>query len=105
MSLVAVARERRGVELASMPEEVTRSRLALASRIYLPACSIVAIAAALVGIGVASRWGGADFAGSMQSLRVDRRRTPDARHRRGVSHRRAPAAGTTSTDLCPRLSA
>jgi sterol desaturase/sphingolipid hydroxylase (fatty acid hydroxylase superfamily) len=70
MSLVAVARERRGVELASMPEEVTRSRLALASRIYLPACSIVAIAAALVGIGVASRWGGADFAGSMQSLRV-----------------------------------
>ena len=70
MSLVAVARERRGVELASMPDEVARHRLALASRVYLPACSIVAIAGALVALGAASRWGGADFAGSMRSLRV-----------------------------------
>src|ERR1700691_716166 len=70
MALVAVRSERRGVELASMPEEVTRHRLALASRIYLPACSILAVAAALVAIGAASRWGGADFAGSMRSLRV-----------------------------------
>jgi sterol desaturase/sphingolipid hydroxylase (fatty acid hydroxylase superfamily) len=70
MSLVAVRSERRGVELESMPEEATRHRLAVASCIYLPACSIVAVAVALVAIGAASRWGGADFAGSMRSLRV-----------------------------------
>jgi sterol desaturase/sphingolipid hydroxylase (fatty acid hydroxylase superfamily) len=70
MSLVAVASEPLGVEVARSPDELTRHRLAVASRIYLPACSIVAIAAALVAIGVASRWGGADFVGSMRSLRV-----------------------------------
>src|SRR5580692_10411459 len=45
-------------------------RAALSSRVYLPACSIVALAAILVGIGWANRWGGADFAGAMGSLRV-----------------------------------
>jgi len=44
--------------------------LALSSRVYLPACSIVALAMVLIGIGWANRWGGADFAGSMTSLRV-----------------------------------
>jgi sterol desaturase/sphingolipid hydroxylase (fatty acid hydroxylase superfamily) len=38
--------------------------------VYLPACSIVAVAAALVGIGWADHWGGANFVGSMTSLRV-----------------------------------
>jgi sterol desaturase/sphingolipid hydroxylase (fatty acid hydroxylase superfamily) len=70
MSVVAAGRERRVAGLAGTPEEVGRHRTALASRLYLPACSIAAIAAALVAIGVASRWGGADFAGSMGSLRV-----------------------------------
>jgi sterol desaturase/sphingolipid hydroxylase (fatty acid hydroxylase superfamily) len=45
-------------------------RAALSSRVYLPACSIVAVAAILVGIGWANRWGGADFAGQMASLRL-----------------------------------
>jgi sterol desaturase/sphingolipid hydroxylase (fatty acid hydroxylase superfamily) len=45
-------------------------RLALSSRVYLPACSIAVGAAVLIGIGWANRWGGADFAGSMASLRV-----------------------------------
>ncbi|MGA3220065.1 MAG: sterol desaturase family protein [Acidimicrobiales bacterium] len=45
-------------------------RLALSSRVYLPACSIVVVAAVLIGIGWANDWGGADFAGSMTSLRV-----------------------------------
>jgi sterol desaturase/sphingolipid hydroxylase (fatty acid hydroxylase superfamily) len=45
-------------------------RVALSSRVYLPACSIVAVAAVLIGIGWANHWGGADFAGSMTSLRV-----------------------------------
>jgi sterol desaturase/sphingolipid hydroxylase (fatty acid hydroxylase superfamily) len=70
MSVVAIARERRLFARADEPDEVIRRRGRLASYIYVPACSIVAIAAALVGIGVASRWGDANFAGSMQSLRV-----------------------------------
>ena len=37
---------------------------------YLPACSIAAAAVILIGIGWATDWGGADFAGSMTSLRV-----------------------------------
>ncbi len=45
-------------------------RAAVSSRVYLPACSIVAVAAALVGIGWANGWGGADFASAMTSLRV-----------------------------------
>jgi sterol desaturase/sphingolipid hydroxylase (fatty acid hydroxylase superfamily) len=48
----------------------SRPRLALSSRAYLPACSVAALAVALVGIGWASHWGGADFAASMTSLRV-----------------------------------
>ena len=45
-------------------------RTALSSRVYLPACSIAAVAVALVGIGWAGRWGGADFASSLTNLRV-----------------------------------
>ena len=45
-------------------------RLALQSRVYLPACSIVAAAAILVGFGWSNHWGGAAFAASMTSLRV-----------------------------------
>jgi sterol desaturase/sphingolipid hydroxylase (fatty acid hydroxylase superfamily) len=47
-----------------------RSGLALSSRVYLPACLIAVVAAALVGIGWANRWGGADFGSAMTSLRV-----------------------------------
>ena len=45
-------------------------RSALTSRVYLPACSIAAIAVVLIGIGWASHWGGTSFASSMTSLRV-----------------------------------
>ncbi len=45
-------------------------RVALSSRVYLPACSIVVVAAVLIAIGWANGWGGADFAGSMSALRV-----------------------------------
>jgi sterol desaturase/sphingolipid hydroxylase (fatty acid hydroxylase superfamily) len=45
-------------------------RLALSSRVYLPACSIAAAAAVLVGIGWSSGFGGEGLAGSMSSLRV-----------------------------------
>jgi sterol desaturase/sphingolipid hydroxylase (fatty acid hydroxylase superfamily) len=42
----------------------------VAARVYLPACALAAGAMALIGVGWASDWGGADFAGSMTSLRV-----------------------------------
>ena len=47
-----------------------RLRPALSTRVYLPACSVAAVAVVLIGIGWATGWGGADFAGSMTSLRV-----------------------------------
>ena len=47
-----------------------RSRVALSSRVYLPAFSIPALAAMLVGIGLSSGWGGAAFGGSLTSLRL-----------------------------------
>jgi sterol desaturase/sphingolipid hydroxylase (fatty acid hydroxylase superfamily) len=45
-------------------------RRTLRSRVYLPAFSIVAAAAALVALGWAYHWGGDNFAASMTSLRV-----------------------------------
>jgi sterol desaturase/sphingolipid hydroxylase (fatty acid hydroxylase superfamily) len=45
-------------------------RHALSSYVYLPACSIAAVAVALVAIGWASHWGGENFTGSMSGLRV-----------------------------------
>ena len=45
-------------------------RLALSSRVYLPAFSIVAVAAALVGIGWSRGFGGARFGASMSNLRI-----------------------------------
>ena len=44
-------------------------RLALSSRVYLPAFSVAAVAVALVGIGWSRRFGGVRFASSMSSLR------------------------------------
>lgn len=48
----------------------SRMRAAVSARVYLPAFSIAAIAVVLIGIGWAIGWGGADFAGSMTSLRA-----------------------------------
>jgi sterol desaturase/sphingolipid hydroxylase (fatty acid hydroxylase superfamily) len=47
-----------------------RSTTTLSSRIYLPACAIAFAAVALIAVGWATAWGGADFAGSVTSLRV-----------------------------------
>ena len=43
---------------------------AVSTRIYLPACLIVAFAATLIGFGWSTGWGGADYAGSVQLLRI-----------------------------------
>jgi sterol desaturase/sphingolipid hydroxylase (fatty acid hydroxylase superfamily) len=58
------------VERVEVHERVRSPRLALRSRVYLPACSIVAVGGALVGFGWANHWGGAAFADSVTSLRV-----------------------------------
>ena len=58
------ATEERGVR------EARRLWSALSSRVYLPAFTIVAAAVVLIWVGWASAWGGADFAGSITSLRA-----------------------------------
>ncbi len=45
-------------------------RSALSSRVYLPACSIGAIAAVLIGFGLFSHFGGSDFVAASSNLRV-----------------------------------
>jgi sterol desaturase/sphingolipid hydroxylase (fatty acid hydroxylase superfamily) len=42
----------------------------VSTRVYVPACLIVAVAAALIGVGWWTHWGGADFGGSVQLLRI-----------------------------------
>jgi len=49
---------------------VGRPLSAVRSRVYLPSFSIVAVAAALVAIGWADRWGGSGFGPSMTGLRL-----------------------------------
>jgi len=43
---------------------------AVNSRVYLPAVGVAGLAVALIAIGVATQWGGTDFAGSVASLRL-----------------------------------
>ena len=47
-----------------------RTRPTRSRRVYLPAVSIAAAAAALIGVGWADAWGGAGFADSMTGLRA-----------------------------------
>jgi sterol desaturase/sphingolipid hydroxylase (fatty acid hydroxylase superfamily) len=55
-----------------MPPRRTLGRVAafLSARVYIPACLVVAFAAALIGFGWATNWGGASYGGSVQLLRV-----------------------------------
>ena len=55
---------------STVPGTVERVQERVRSRVYLPACAMVAVAGALVGFGWATHWGGAAFAASMTSLRV-----------------------------------
>lgn len=52
-------------------DAVRRVWSTVSSRVYVPALIIPAIAVVLVGIGWASRWGGADFAASLHNLRFE----------------------------------
>jgi sterol desaturase/sphingolipid hydroxylase (fatty acid hydroxylase superfamily) len=62
---VEVERTRRQIERSKR-----RVMLGIRSRVYLPACSIVALAAALVLFGWSDHWGGTNFASSVSGLRV-----------------------------------
>ena len=42
----------------------------VSARVYVPACLIVAFAAALIGFGWATGWGGDSYGGSVQLLRI-----------------------------------
>jgi sterol desaturase/sphingolipid hydroxylase (fatty acid hydroxylase superfamily) len=55
---------------SSIRQWIHRLILGTRTRVYLPAVSIAALAAFLVFLGWADRWGGANFGGSMSSLRV-----------------------------------
>lgn len=52
------------------PSKIRQARAHVATRVYLPALSIVVVAVVLVAIGWASRWGGSNFVASMTGLRV-----------------------------------
>jgi sterol desaturase/sphingolipid hydroxylase (fatty acid hydroxylase superfamily) len=68
--LVSPDRPLAGTESQRRSRGANGSRLALSARVYLPACSIVGVAALLVGIGWSNRWGGTSFTGSMTTLRA-----------------------------------
>jgi sterol desaturase/sphingolipid hydroxylase (fatty acid hydroxylase superfamily) len=70
MSTAVVTSVRTELLVAPRVRRVRTMARALASRLYLPAFSIMAVAVTLTAIGLASRWGGASFAGAMTSLRV-----------------------------------
>lgn len=68
------------VELSPLPSPLPKDSIGhlatkgsqprLATRVYLPACSIAAVAAVLVAMGVSDGWGGASFGGALRNLRV-----------------------------------
>ncbi len=70
-SVLTAPSQRRPRSATTVPGwSVKRMWAALSTRVYLPACSIAAIAAGLVVIGWTHRWGGATFSQSLTSLRV-----------------------------------
>ena len=68
--VVTPARPRAPRALERGAREARRLRSALSTRVYLPACSVAIAAALLLAFGWATGWGGADFAGSVTSLRA-----------------------------------
>jgi sterol desaturase/sphingolipid hydroxylase (fatty acid hydroxylase superfamily) len=71
MSSVLITPQRPPAPLATeRRSREARRRLAVSSRLYLPAAGVLALAAVLVGIGWSHHWGGERFSGSLTSLRV-----------------------------------
>jgi sterol desaturase/sphingolipid hydroxylase (fatty acid hydroxylase superfamily) len=65
-----------GIDATSAPRSVRPAEVlrrlgsAASERLYLPACAVAAVAAALIGIGWSTGWGGADFSGSVAALHL-----------------------------------
>ena len=57
-------------EAAARRRPLRGLRSFVSARVYLPACMIVVFAALLIGVGWSTDWGGADFGGSVQLLRI-----------------------------------
>jgi sterol desaturase/sphingolipid hydroxylase (fatty acid hydroxylase superfamily) len=55
---------------ATRRRPLSRLRSFVSTRVYLPACLIVGFAAVLIAVGWWTNWGGADFGGSVQLLRI-----------------------------------
>ena len=55
---------------ARSTEVLRRLGLAASGRLYLPACAVAAVAAALIGIGWSTGWGDANFSGSVAALHL-----------------------------------
>ena len=51
-------------------QAVSTTRRRLVSRVYVPALAITSAGAVLIAIGWISKWGGANFAGTLTSLRI-----------------------------------
>jgi sterol desaturase/sphingolipid hydroxylase (fatty acid hydroxylase superfamily) len=68
--LIAPSRSAESQPVERGARNIARLRSELSSRVYLPACWIVVVAAVLVGIGWSSGWGGGAFFGSLTSLQV-----------------------------------
>ena len=73
------------------------------SRVYLPACSIVGVAAVLVGIGWVESLGWCRLRRLDDESSCHRGRSAHPGDYWGLPHRGAIATGTTATDVRPRL--
>ncbi len=69
--MVSVSFQPTAVPRAARSTKVFRALWrAVATRIYLPACAVAVLAAALIGIGWITGWGDADFSGSFDALHL-----------------------------------
>jgi sterol desaturase/sphingolipid hydroxylase (fatty acid hydroxylase superfamily) len=70
LGIDAIGGSPQSLEVTPGNATVRASARGLTSRLYVPAVSMVAIAAVLVAIGWSSRWGGTSFTSAMTNLRV-----------------------------------
>jgi sterol desaturase/sphingolipid hydroxylase (fatty acid hydroxylase superfamily) len=69
--VVVVSVQSTAVPRAARSTKVVRALgRAVTARVYLPACGIAVLAAALIGIGWFTGWGDASFSGSLQALHI-----------------------------------
>lgn len=70
MAVVTAAQAPAGTRRVDRLAPARRRAAAVTSRVYVPAVALAGVAGALIVLGVATQWGGADFAASLASLRL-----------------------------------